>query len=95
VTSNTRTKITSWDAIVAQADPSRTEKDRNVVEYEFTSPGASRTGNQNTHQGTKRIFKGDYKTRGAYTPQEAGEDALLWNGVPLSWNGEEMDWGAD
>lgn len=95
MTSNTRTKITSWEALVAQADPDHARKNRDVVEYEFSSPGASRTGNERTHQGTKRIFMGDYATRGAYTPQEAGEDALLWNGVPLSWNGEEMDWGVD
>jgi hypothetical protein len=89
------TRTIAWDALIAQADPDHARKNRRNVEYEFSSPGASRTGNKDTHRGNRRVFMGDYATRGPYTPQTPGEDALLWNGTPLTFGGEEIDWGVE
>lgn len=56
-------RTTNWAALVLQADPEHTRDKRFVDEYEFTAPGG---GNDKTHKNGKRVFKGDYQTRGPY-----------------------------
>ena len=62
------TRSTTWRALCVQADPDFNKTSRTVTEYEFQAPtGKSVTGNERTHEGTKRIFVGDYQTRGPYS----------------------------
>lgn len=62
----TTTRETNWHALVVQVDPEHTEKSRNVIEYEFSAPGRPSNADERTHDGGRRIFKGDYKNRGGY-----------------------------
>lgn len=61
------TRITSWLGMILQSNPDHTRESRYVREYEFTARGV---GNPKTHEGTKRVFDGDYQTRGPYRPDE-------------------------
>lgn len=60
----TQTRVTSWRAIVLQADPSQAQSDK-VIEYEFTASGYNQ-GNSETHEGGKRVFRGKTSQRGPY-----------------------------
>lgn len=59
------TKQTNWLALVVQADSEHTKNSRIVTEYEFSSPGG---GDPREHSDGKRIFTGDYQSRGPYAP---------------------------
>lgn len=59
----TNTRQTDWRTLIVQADPDHTRTSNNPVEYEFS---AKNGGNDLTHEGTIRIFRGQYKTRGPY-----------------------------
>lgn len=59
----TTTKTTDWRSIVLQADPDWNRDRRYVVEYEFNAPSS---GNEQTHEGGKRVFRGNYDSRGPY-----------------------------
>lgn len=84
---------TDWRSLVMQVDPDHARSSNTVVEYEFTSK--SRGGDERTHDGQKRIFTGDYRRRGPYTPVATPDHALTWNGVPLSWGGRVLTWTGD
>lgn len=86
------TRSTTWRTLCVQADPDHTKNSRLVEEYEFGSTGRSKTGNERTHDGGRRIFVGDYQTRGPYAPEEVAEGGLTWNGRPLTWNDEDLTW---
>lgn len=58
-------RTTDWRSIVVQANPNHTEQSRNVIEYEFTTPGSGNL-DEKTYEGGRRIFKGDYQRRGPY-----------------------------
>jgi hypothetical protein len=59
-----------WSSLVLQADPEHQRKKRFVREYEFSAPGgAPARGNDKTHDEGKRIFEGDYQTRGPYADE--------------------------
>jgi hypothetical protein len=62
------TKQTTWLNLVRLADPSHGMSDT-VVEYEFTASG-HRTGDDKTHEGGKRVFRGRTAIRGPYAPEE-------------------------
>lgn len=60
-------KETDWRALVLQADPEHVQKQREIIEYEFTSPGGSDyRANSKTHEGGHRVFRGDTRNRGPY-----------------------------
>ncbi len=61
----TITKQQNWKTLVLQADPNHTRDSRVVPEYEFANPPG---GDPKKHEveGGKRVFKGDYQTRGPY-----------------------------
>ena len=57
----------SWLSLVLQADPEHTRNKRYVTEYEFSSRGG---GSDKTHEEGKRVFRGNYDTRGPYATDE-------------------------
>lgn len=59
----TTSREISWLSIILEADPDFHKDARLVTEYEFTAPAR---GDPRTHEDGKRLFKGDYKTRGPY-----------------------------
>ena len=61
-----QTRSTTWLNLVVQADPDHTRDARYVTEYEFSSPGRY-SGKDMVHEGGRRVFRGDYKTRGPYS----------------------------
>lgn len=60
---------TTWRNIVIQVDPDFVRNDRIVTEYEFSSPGG-RNYDPRTHENGYRVFRGDYRKRGPYRPEE-------------------------
>jgi hypothetical protein len=66
----TTTIVTDWRSLVVQADPDHTRNSRFVTEYEFTSPGPGQNSDERTFKDGKRIFIGDYQTRGAYASDD-------------------------
>ena len=58
-------RTTDWRTLVVQADPEHTRKSRIVREYEFTAP-SSRSLDDKSYKDGKRVFEGDYQTRGPY-----------------------------
>lgn len=64
-----------------------------VVEYRFSAPGGkSGTGNERTHDGSERIFLGDYQTRGPYAAETVVADGITWNGIPVTWDADPVTW---
>ena len=82
---------TTWRNLCVQADPEFNRTSRLVIEYEFSAPGG-KIGNERTHEAGRRIFLGDYQTRGPYTPVVVGDNDLTWNGIPINWNGDTLSW---
>lgn len=81
------TRETTWRALCIQADPEFTKSSRQIVEYECSS-GGRRNGDERVFRNGYRVFMGDYQVRGPYRPEEVPEDALTWNGVPITFNGD-------
>lgn len=86
----TVSRQTSWRELCLKADPDFARNARTVVEYEFSM---GRTmGDERVHRNGRRIFEGDYQTRGAYRARPSVDGGLTWNGQPLVWNGEDLTW---
>jgi hypothetical protein len=68
----TKTVEYSWDAWINSVDPDHANDKVNVVEYEFTARGLplEPNGDNRLHQDGYRIFRANYKTRGAYASDE-------------------------
>lgn len=90
---NTTTHEYSWLDMIRRADPDHSRESRFCIEYEFTAP--ERGGDKRTHEGGKRVFRGYYDIRGAYTPETPGTYDLTWGGLSINWNGEPLTWGDD
>ena len=88
---STRVRETSWHSLCVQADPDFVRKSRIVVEYEFSTPGKT-IGDERTHDGGRRIFRGDYQRRGPYVPEVVAEGGMTWRGAPITWNDDDLTW---
>lgn len=86
------TRSTTWRDLVVRADPDHTRNSRMVIEYEFSAPGRGFGGDDRTHEGGQRIFKGDYQTRGPYTAETVASAGITWNGIPVNWDDDEVTW---
>ena len=64
---NTKTRQFSWDQLVKHADPEHTQNSVVVNEYEFSTPAHQRYEDR-TQEGGRRVFKGRYRERGPYAP---------------------------
>jgi hypothetical protein len=89
----THTVNRSWTDIVRQADPDWDKTSRMQVEYEF--PSRVQSGDERTHEGGRRVFRGAQATRGPYATEAAGDSGLVWGGVPMDWNGQPLVWGEE
>lgn len=89
----TVTRETSWRDLCLKADPDFARNSRIVVEYEFST--GRRLGDERIHRSGRRIFEGDYKVRGPYSPIVTEDGGLTWNGQPLVWNGEQLTWNPE
>jgi hypothetical protein len=63
---STTTRTTDWRSIVIACDPDWPRDSRYVIEYEFS---AAAPGDETTHEGTMRVFRGYYDLRGPYAPE--------------------------
>lgn len=79
----------SWLSIVQRADPEHARNSRHVIEYEFT---AHQGGDDRTHEGGMRVFRGNYDVRGPYTPVARSAGTMTWNGIPLRVGDQDLDW---
>lgn len=79
----------NWLSIVQQADPDHARVKRHVIEYEFTSYSR---GDERTHEGGMRVFRGNYDERGPYGQTIVAANALMWHGVPLAFRGLHLTW---
>jgi hypothetical protein len=59
----TKTITTDFRSLVIKSDPDWPRDKRYVVEYEFPAHGG---GDDRTHEGQMRVFKGFYDQRGPY-----------------------------
>ena len=83
-------RSTSWYALCTRVDPEFVKNNTiDRIEYEFSGNFG---GDERTHDGQWRIFKGNDAERGPYIPEEVDDDGLTWNGIPLSWEGEPLTW---
>lgn len=82
----------SWLSLVQRADPDHARKARHVIEYEFTAYGR---GDERTHEGGMRVFRGNYDQRGPYAPQDSVAGGLTWNGVQITFGDDDLTWGDD
>lgn len=91
---STTTTVISWLDIIRRADPEFNRTKRYVVEYEFSAPGG-RMGDERTHEGGSRVFRGNYDERGPYAPETVGSNDLTFGGIPLEFDGERLTFGDD
>jgi len=90
-------KETEWRSIVIAADPEHIRRETTTLEYEFSGPWRTQSGNDEDEvgqavSGGRRAFYGKYKNRGPYVPAPIDPNGLTWNGVPLTWNGLPLAW---
>lgn len=70
--SGTTTIEFSWDAWVSKLDPDHDDRSSVEVEYEFSARGLpiEPTGDTRLYERGFRVFRGNYRTRGAYADDE-------------------------
>jgi len=59
-----------WNSVVLKADPEHQQNSLNPIEYEFTASARGPAEKPDLHDNGLRIFRGHYKTRGAYSSDE-------------------------
>lgn len=89
----THTINRSWTEMVRAADPDWEKTSKTHIEYEF--PSKIQGGDERTHEGGRRVFRGAYADRGPYREVQAGAGQLTWNGQPINWGGQAITWGED
>lgn len=62
----TKTIITDFRSLVVKADPDWVRDRRYVIEYEFPGSAGGTSGDERTHEGSTRVFRGNYDQRGPY-----------------------------
>lgn len=82
----------SWLELVLRANPDHVRESRFAIEYEFTAPSKTH-GDERTHDGQSRVFRGNYDVRGPYAPETISAGGLTWNGIPLVFSDDNLTWG--
>lgn len=90
----TTTVQISWMDLIHRADPDFDRASTHIVEYEFTTLGSATGPNAHlTHQDGYRVFRGNYRARGAYGADGTIVGGLTWGGEQITWGGDEITWG--
>ena len=79
----------SWLSIVQRADPEHSRNKRHVIEYEFTAYSG---GDDRTHEGGRRVFRGNYDERGPYAAVTINNGGLTWGGLRVRFRDADLVW---